>query len=393
MKKFLSLMLVAALALSLVACSSETEETTEETTETTTTTEAVVETFETEYEMKGTTSSGVPKNDTFIFNGTTTDGIITELEFDVIRNKGLDSEYSKTELSGYEMNVTDATVVATDSGFALESFTSKGYSEDFAAGGLQFLQSASIENLTEETTFGELTVVDYKGEELSPEDAIVSYQFVANEAGIGELTADTLVKDLITIHGLHDGTTFVEGENRVSFEGIAGGRSYGEQIQAIEDYILANNMTLEAVYEMFQTVNQSSQPIAERDVVAGASITFVGDFQRMAYVAIHGEIFEGVVNHTENEDGTIKVEVVTQGFGGEIETNITFNADKTIKEISVRDHVETDGYGADILVEGSDYMASLLANGADAEITAGATVTSNALTNAITYAQEYVNAL
>ena len=53
----------------------------------------------------------------------------------------------------------------------------------------------------------------------------------------------------------------------------------------------------------------------------------------MVYLAIHGELFEGVVTTTENEDGTTVCEVVTQGFGGEIETNITFDADSRITAI------------------------------------------------------------
>ena len=57
-----------------------------------------VETFSAEYEMKGTTSAGLPKNDTFIFEGETTDGIITKLNFDIIRNKGTEEEYSKKDL-------------------------------------------------------------------------------------------------------------------------------------------------------------------------------------------------------------------------------------------------------------------------------------------------------
>ena len=40
----------------------------------------VVEEFSAEYEMFGTTSAGLPKNDTFIFEGTTEDGIIKTLK-------------------------------------------------------------------------------------------------------------------------------------------------------------------------------------------------------------------------------------------------------------------------------------------------------------------------
>ena len=63
--------------------------------------EGKAETFSAEYEMAGTTSSGQPKNDTFIFEGETTDGIITKLNFDIIRNKGSEDAYSRKDIMGY----------------------------------------------------------------------------------------------------------------------------------------------------------------------------------------------------------------------------------------------------------------------------------------------------
>ena len=54
-------------------------------------------------------------------------------------------------------------------------------------------------------------------------------------------------------------------------------------------------------------------------------------------------------------------EVVTQGFGGEIETNITFDADGRITAIDVRDAQETDGVGGVLTADGSDYINALIA--------------------------------
>ena len=99
-------------------------------------------------------------------------------------------------------------------------------------------------------------------------------------------------------------------------------------------------MTLEDVHEMFKTVNQQSEPIEERDTITGATIAFVGDFQRMVYMAIHGELFEGVTTHSTAE-GVTKVEVVTQGYAGEIETHVSFDdSTKKITAITVRDDQE-----------------------------------------------------
>lgn len=385
MKRKLIFLLAAAALLMQSACSGNPSSSQSETESESETKEPVVETFSAEYEMKGTTSAGLPKNDTFIFEGTTEDGIIKTLNFDIIRNKGLEDEYSKKGIMGYMMNVADAEVAATESGYSLVNLAVYGYETEFG----QYMMYGSVENLSEETTFKDMKVLYYTGEELSPEASMVAYRYLAKEAGI-ELTEDTLLKDLLAQFGLYKDGSFVEGKNRVSFAGYHGGRSYGEQIDAIVDYILANNMTLEDVYEMFKTVNQQSEPIEERDTVAGATIAFVGDFQRMVYLAIHGELFEGVVNTTPVENGT-RVEVVTQGFGGEMETYVTLDAEGKIVEISVRDHQESEGIGAVLTEENSEFIQALIAGQDDlsaVDAVSGASVTSEAMIKAVEFALE-----
>ena len=402
-RKLLAALLATILVLSLAACSADSGETAQPTTsaaEETTVSETeappeteagpVVETFSAEYEMVGTTSAGLPKNDTFIFEGETTDGIITKLNFDIIRNKGLEGEYSKKDLMGYQMNVSDAEVAATDTGYELVNLGMNGYETEFG----QYMITATCPELTDETVFGDLTITNYTGEELTPDQRILIYQYLANEADI-ELTDETPVSELLAIHGLYQDGEFVEGTSRVSFAGFNGGRSYGEQIDAIVEYILDNNMTLEDVYEMFRTVNQQSTPIEDRDTIAGATIAFVGDFQRMVYLAMYGELFEGVTNST-TADGSTTIEVVTQGFGGEIETHVTFDdATRTITAISVRDAQESDGYGAVLTADGSDYLNTLIESQDDldaVDTATGATVTATALQKAVLFAKEYYDA-
>lgn len=375
MKKIFAILLAFALVFSMTAMAEE-------------------KAFSAEYEMKGTTSAGKPKNDTFIFEGKTVDGVITELNFDIIRNKGEEGEYSKKGIMGYMMNVSDAKVEKTETGYALSQMTAYGYDPNFDSGMYaQFMVSASCENLTEETTFGELTFANMAkpGEALAMDKAILAFQYLANEAGI-TLTEETPVKDLLAIHGFYkDG--FVEGATRVSFAGYNGGRSYGEQVDAIVAHILKEGMTLEEVYEMFKTVNQADEPIEERDTVSGATIAFVGDFQRMVYMAIHGKLFEGVVTHTTT-DGVTKVEVATQGFAGEIETHVSFDAEGKIVAVSVRDAQETEGIGAAVYAEDSAFLKAIVdGNTAEVDAVAGATVTSEALKKAVGMAREYVNAL
>ncbi|MED9821227.1 MAG: FMN-binding protein [Christensenellales bacterium] len=376
MKKMLAMMLALTLVFGAAALAEE-------------------KTFSAEYEMKGTTSAGKPKNDTFVFEGKTVDGVITELNFDIIRNKGTEGEYSKKGIMGYMMNVSDAAVEKTEDGYALSQLAVYGYDPVYDSGTYaQFMLSASAEKLTDELTFGELTFSDMARPDhpVSVEKAVIAYQYLASEAGM-TLTAETPVKDLLAIHGFYQDGAFVEGTGRVSFAGYHGGRSYGEQIDAIAAYILEQGMTLEEVYEMFKTVNQASQPIEERDTISGATITFVGDFQRMVYMAMYGELFEGVVNHTTT-DGVTKVEVATQGFGGEIETQVSFDADGKMVDIKVRDAQETEGIGAALYAEDAAFLQAMIeGNTADVDNVSGATVTSEALKKAVKMAQEYVTAL
>ena len=382
MKKLFSLLTAGTLVLALGACS--------------TTKEPVVEEFSAEYEMKGTTSAGLPKNDTFIFEGETTDGIITKLNFDIIRNKGMEDEYSKKDLYGYEMNVSDGAIEEVNGALNLTNLSASGFVKyPGTDSGVQFMVRASLEGLTPESTFADLVVFDLSTQStMELENAIAAYSYLAAESGVEELTGDTLVIDLMGAFDelVVDGA-FVAGEQRVSYAGYNGGRSYGEQIDAIVDYILANDMTLEDVYEMFRTVNQQSTPIEERDVISGATIAFVGDFQRTVYLAIHGELFEGVTNATE-ADGSTTVEVVTQGYGGEIETHVTFDADNTITAIPVRDDQESEGVGAVLTADGSDFLNSLIEGQSDiesVEVSSGATVTSEALKKAVQMAIDYMN--
>ena len=377
MKKICSVLLTLALLLPAAALAED----------------AKVETFAAEYEMFGTTSAGLPKNDTFIFEGETTDGVITKLNFDIIRNKGEADEYSKKDIMGYMMNVSDATVEETEDGFKLTTFTVYGYDPAFSDGDAyyaQFMVNASCDALTEDTLFQDLTFNDMARPDnaVTLDKALIVYGYLGREAGL-ELTGETPVKDLLALHGLYADGAFAAGSNRVSFAGYNGGRSYGEQIDAIVAYILANQMTLEDVYEMFRTVNQASTPIPERDVVSGATITFTGDFQRMVYLAIHGELFQGVVNVTENEDGSVVKEVVTQGYGGEVETHVTLDAEGRVTAISVRDAQETDGIGAVLTADGSEYIAALIAGQDDldaVDAVTDATVTSDALKQAVEFA-------
>lgn len=381
MKKILLVAVAFATVLGLTACTKQSDAPVA-----TATPEAVVETFSAEYVIEGTTSNGAPKIDTFVFEGETTEGIITKLNFDIIRNKGIEGELSKKDIMGYQMNVSDAKIEKDGDNLKL-TLTSNGYDE--AVTGAQFMMVATTDNLTNETTFKDLTFTTISQQPITMEEALISFGYIAKEAKIENFNEDTLVSELVTPHGSFVDGSFVEGNMRTAFSGYNGGRSYGEQIDAIATHILNNKMTLQQVYEMFQTVNQQSTPIMDRDVVTGATIAFVGDFQRMVYLAINGELFEGVVTHTVT-DGVTVVEVVTQGYAGEIETHVSFDAEGKISSIAIRDAKESDTHGAKLTAEGSEFIASLIAEQADlskVDAVSGVTVTSEALKKAVDFAK------
>lgn len=381
-------MLAALLTVGLTGCSSKPIDDKKEA--------PVIAEFSAEYEVVGKASTGQPKNDTYIFKGKTTDGVITELYFDIIRNKDTDGAFSKKDIMGYLMNVSDGEVVKTDNGFKLVKLSSNGYDGAYNEGaGAQFMVTASIDELTEETTFKDLFVSNFDGSEVTPENAIIAFSYVAKEAGIENFSADTLVKDLLVPHGLYADGSFVEGSKRVSYAGYNGGRSYGEQIDAISTHILAHNMTLEEVYEMFKNVNKMEVAILDRDTISGATIAFPADFQRVVYLAINGVLFEGVTNHTV-ADGNTTVEVVTLGYGGEIITLVTFDAQGKITNITVNDTTETSTHGALLTVEGSDFIATLLANQDDlskVDAVTNVTITSDALVKAVQFAIDFYKGL
>ena len=390
-KKFMSISMILALSLGVAGCSNEDNESANidgdavENTET-----PVVEEFAAEYEMKGMTSAGEPKSDTFIFEGETEDSIITKLNFDIIRDKGTDDEISKKDLYGYQMNISDAVIEKSDDGFTLPQLTATGYDDAFEGG--QYMITASTEQLEEDTTFGDLSFSElYSQEPIEFDQALAGYSYVAVEAGITDLSEDTLVKDILSAYDLYEDGSYVEGANRISFAGYNGGRSFGEQIDAIVSHIIQEEMTLEEVYEMFETVNSIDQPIDERDIVSGATITFVGDFQRIVYLAMHGELFEGVITDRPVDDN-LRVEVSTQGYGGEIVTHVTFDDSGEIVDISIRDAQETADIGEELTQDDSDFINSIIENQdnlENVEVVSGATITSNSLIKAVELAKEY----
>lgn len=229
---------------------------------------------------------GTPHHETLTMEGTTENGVLTALRFDVIVNRGQEDEYSKRDLSRYPMNTAGADVTNIAGRWSLVRLDICGYTEQEGIG--QYAVLAAADPLTEETVFGDLTFTDQGGDTVDLGRALLLYQYLAAEGDL-TLTAETPVTALLELLGLYTHDGLVGGSNRVSFGGAHGGRSYGEQLDAIAGYALAQGMTIEELYDLLRTENQPAQPLAERDAVSGATITFSGDLQRLVYLALYGE--------------------------------------------------------------------------------------------------------
>lgn len=391
MKKFLALMLSLVLVLSMVAMvacdNGETEEpNNDETTggdTTTTDPDPVVESFYGKYSEDKLTYT-----DTYEFYGKTTDGIITELSFDITRyNSTTEETYDKNGLYGYDMNISDLVITEEDGVFTLDTWNSYGYSLD---NGYMMYDAASVV-LTDTITFGDLTFT-YYGSGVTLEQALEAFGWPADELGLEDFDEDTLLKDFFALYGGYEDGSYVAISTRIAYDGPMGGRTYGEQVQALVDYILDNDMTLEEVYTLFQTTYQDTA-IADRTAITGCTISIPGAFIKVVYIAMYDELFEGVTGYTTDSDGNTSITVITQGYGGEITTKFTFDKDDNLTAVVVSSNSETASIGGVELEAGSDFLTSLVTNGSDATVTSGASVTCNALITALELAEAYLAAL
>ncbi|MGO3019137.1 MAG: FMN-binding protein, partial [Anaerococcus sp.] len=261
----------------------------------------------------------------------------------------------------------------------------------------QYMITSSSDLIDDDTKFGDLKFAHmYSEDQLDVDKAIEGFKYVAKEAGIETLTEETPLKDILSKYDLYKDGSFVEGDKRISFSGYNGGRSFGEQIDAIVKYILSEKMTLEEVHDMFKTVNQIHTPIKERDAISGATIAFGGDFQKVVEIAMNGKLNEQVITDKTLDNNNILVEVLTQGYGGEIITDITFNEEGKVIDIDVKDSNESEDIGALLTEENSDFIESLIEgqyNLDEVETVSGATVTSNALIKAVNLAKEHFDTL
>lgn len=227
----------------------------------------------------------------------------------------------------------------------------------------------------------------YPGAPVNYQDEI--YGLLANALNI-EITETTTLKEFLIPMGLfdEDANLVKNGQTNLELTGAYGGRSFNHQLEAIEQYIVANALTLEEVYTLLSTNNQGYD---NRDAIAGATIMFDVKMQAIVAKAANIEVPEEETSliGVQEEDANTIVTVKTYGMY-EMIVQVTFNEDHEVIEVAVLSHNETEGYGLD-LIEG-DYVTNFVGQSSDqVDTVAGVTLTSQGIIDAVSLAEKVIS--
>lgn len=129
---------------------------------------------------------------------------------------------------------------------------------------------------------------------------------------------------------------------------------------------------------------------ADVEVISGATITSqaIIDAVKNAVTAKGGDAAEAATSETATDDVVVdgdKVKVTVEGHNGPVVVEVTFDGD-TIKAVDVVEHEESKGYSDKALKEIP--AAIVKENKADVEVISGASVTSQAIIDAVAKAIE-----
>jgi len=192
----------------------------------------------------------------------------------------------------------------------------------------------------------------------------------------------TSIADFLTPLGFYnqEDSLVKNGMTSIELTGAYGGRSFNHQLEAIEEFIVENSLTLEEVYTLLSTNNQGYD---ERDAIAGATIMFDGKMQAIVAQAAGIELPERqamVIGQVEEASETI---ITVKAYGlHEMIVQVRLDDSRNVLEVSVLSHTETEGYGKEV-VEG-DYLDQFINTDlADIDEVAGATLTSEGIIEAV----------
>lgn len=387
MRKIKLLLLTLALVFTLAACTECEEceeckecptcETCEECEECPT---CLQESFYVELEFE---ASGYTPAYMYYLSGTLNEnGEVTDIRFDMVSSSG-----TSKRSTDYLMNNATFTIGGTSGNQTLDIFIG-GSSTNIAQ--IYNKISASTTADGSELFKANFPVLSSYGPVQHVEEI---YATLANGLGI-TIDDTTTLADVLTAAGLYDtdNSLVKNGSAYVELTGAYGGKSYDAQLTALEEYIVANTLTLEEAYNLVASTNQGYD---NRDTVAGATIMFDSKIVKIVAEAAGITIDPNATSIVGTTmDGTNTIITVKAKGMYDIVASVTIDDAGNITTITVVSHTETDTLGGKVITDG-DLVAAIIAGQADIDAVdgvAGSTLTSNALKNIAKAAlEEYKN--
>jgi len=333
----------------------------------------VNDSFYHEMEFEG---SGYTPSYTYYLSGSLLDGVITDLRIDMVSQFGVSKRSSD-----YLMNNLKVQVGGTLNNQTIDLFVG-GSSENIP----QIFNNIKGESITPEMLVLDLAVQGaYPGAPVMFVEEI--WGVIANGVGI-TINEETTLMEFTEAIGLYDVDRGVikNGYKSIGLTGKWGGNSYNDQLTALEDYIVSNEMTLQEAYELVSTTNQAE----DRDVVAGATVFFDPKIQSIIKLAA-GVVDEVSVEEEVNESGESIITVEVTGLNS-MTVEVTIEEGLIVSMVVVA-HTETESIGG-TLIESGEFTGLIIDEQADldsVDVVAGATYTSNALIEAARVALETYN--
>lgn len=321
----------------------------------------------------------------FLAGSLNDDGIVTSIHFDMVTTMGVSKRSTD-----YRMNVSYIMTGGMPDHQTLEIYV--GMSTHNIPQGMFFIRGAIAHDGSD--LIKDLPIFTLMGAPINRETVPVADIYQALSTGLTNLEIDdtTTVAEVLAAVNLFDAQNeqVRNGRAVTGLTGRWGGGTFHQQMLALEQHIVGNNMTLEDVYALLTTSNQADD--VTRDTVAGATVMFYEPLQLIVAQAAGIDTWDGEPTVVEYEvvGGNHEVTVRVKGYY-EMLIKVIFNSDKTLTDIVVLEERETPSIGG-VVFEGP-FIETVISNQDDLEdvdLIAGATDTSKALVDAVTAAQAHI---
>lgn len=324
------------------------------------------------YVEKDYEASGYTPAYTYYLSGTLNElGEITSIRYDMVSDNG-----TSKRSTDYKMNNASFVVGGTSGNQTLDIFIG-GSSASIP----QIFNKISATTTTDGTELFKTNfpiLGAYPGAPVAHADEI--YDVLATGLNI-TIDDTTTLAEVLTAAGLYDvdNSLVKNGNVKVALTGAYGGGSYNSQLTAIEEYAVANKLTLEELYEV---VSMNNQGYDNRDTIAGATVMFDAKLVEISAMAAGITVDPNatvIVGNVMSGTDTV-ITVKAKGMYPMV-AEVTIDNTGSITAISVLSHNETEGLGKDVIDAGT-FVQSIIdgqSNIDGVDGVAGSTLTSNGL--------------